>query len=81
MISCLQLSVRTGGFDTCNLPDMERGKIALIVRLTTDLALVIIMFLELLRLRGRGGGMYGLGLLPWKQVRWSRFVVVLSIPS
>jgi len=76
----LQLSVRTGGFDTCNLPDMERNKIALISRLTTHLALVFIMFLGLLRLRGRGGGMFGLGLLLWKQVRWCQFVVILSSP-
>jgi hypothetical protein len=61
---------------------MQRGKIALIGMFTTDLALVIIMFLGLLRLRGRGGGMYGLGLLLWKQVRWCQFAItmVLSIP-
>jgi len=61
---------------------MERNKIALIGMFTTDLALVIIMFLGLFRLRGRGGGMFGLGLLLWKQVKWCQFVivVVLSVP-
>jgi hypothetical protein len=49
---------------------MERDKTALIIMLTTDLALVFIMFLGLFRLRGRGGGMFGLGRLLWKQVRW-----------
>jgi len=61
---------------------MERNRIALIGMFTTDLALVIIMFLGLFRLRGRGGGMFGLGLLLWKQVKWCQFVivVVLSVP-
>jgi hypothetical protein len=63
---------------------MERQKIALIIMLTTDLALVFIMFLGLFRLRSRGGGTFGLGRLLWKQVRWCQFVVVvvpsLSIP-
>jgi hypothetical protein len=59
---------------------MEREKTALIIMLTTDLALVFIMFLGLFRLRSRGGGMFGLGLLLWKQVRWYQFVVVV-VPS
>ena len=72
---------RAGGFDTCNLPNMERDKIALISMLITDLALVFVMFLGLFHLRGRGGGMSGLGLLLWKQVRcqWCRFVVVVIL--
>ena len=48
---------------------MESNKIALISMLTTDLSLVFIMFLGLFRLYGRGGGMFGLGRLLWKQVR------------
>ena len=80
MLSCLQLhSQWTGGVDTCNAPNMERDKLALIGMFATDLALVAIMFLGLFRLRGRGGGMFGLGLLLWKQVRWYQFVVA-SIP-
>ena len=50
---------------------MQRDKVALISMLATDLILVFIMFLGLFRLRGRGGGMFGLGLLLWKQVRRS----------
>jgi len=52
---------------------MERDKTALITLLTIDVALVSIMFLGLLRLRGRGGGMYGIVRLLWKQVRWWQF--------
>ena len=46
-----------------------------------DIALVLAMFVGLLRLRDRGGGMFGLARLLWKQVRWWRFLVdaVLSI--
>jgi hypothetical protein len=81
VLSRLQVFARTGGFDTCNLPNMERDKTALISMLTTDLTLVFIMFLGSFRLRGRGGGMFGLGLILWKQVRWCHLVVfvVLSI--
>jgi len=60
---------------------MERDKIALISMLATDLTLVFIMFLGLFRLRGRGGGMFGLGLLLWKQVRWCQFVIVVVSQS
>jgi len=61
---------------------MERDKIALVIMLIADLALVFIMFLGLFRLRGRGGGVFGIAHLLWKQVRWCQFVetVVLSIP-
>ena len=52
---------------------MERDKNAFVTLLTIDLALVSIMFLGLLRLRGRGGGMFGIARLLWKQVKWWQF--------
>jgi hypothetical protein len=52
---------------------MERDKSALITLVTTDVALVSIMFLGLLRLRGRVGGIFGIARLLWKQVRWWQF--------
>lgn len=51
------------------LPNMERDKLAFIIMFVTDIVLVSIMFLGLIRVRGRGGGMLGLGSLLWKQVR------------
>jgi hypothetical protein len=50
------------------LPDMERDKLAVVTMLAIDIVLVFIMFLGLLRLRRRGGGMFALGRLLWKQV-------------
>jgi len=62
------------GFDTCMLPNMERDKLAFIITFAIDLTLVLTMFLGLLRLRGRGGGMFGLARLLWKQgVIWLLF--------
>jgi len=60
---------------------MERDKVPLTTMAVIDVALVLAMFLGLLRLRDRGGGMFGLVRLLWKQVRWWQFLVaaVLSI--
>ncbi len=60
---------------------MERDKVPLTVMVVIDIALILAMFLGLLRLRDRGGGMFGLVRLLWKQVRWWQFLVaaVLSI--
>jgi hypothetical protein len=52
---------------------MERDKTAFITLLTIDVALVSIMFLGLLRLRGRGGSVFGIARLLWKQVRWRQY--------
>ena len=51
------------------LPNLERDKLAFIVTFAIDIILVLSMFLGLLRLRGRGGGTFGLARLLWKQVR------------
>ncbi len=61
---------------------MERDKVPLTVMVVIDIALILAMFLGLLRLRDRGGGMFGLVRLLWKQVGWWQFLVaaVLSIP-
>jgi len=83
VLNCVQLrSEWLPGFDTCTLPNMERDKLAYIITFAIDLTLVLIMFLGLLRLRGRGGGMFGLARLLWKQVRpWQLSEAeVFSIP-
>ena len=38
----------------------------------TDIALILIMLVGLLRLRTGGGGWFDLGRLLWKQVSWQR---------
>jgi hypothetical protein len=47
---------------------MERNKLAFIITFAVDIILVLTMFLGLLRLRGRGRGVFGLARLLWKQV-------------
>jgi hypothetical protein len=61
---------------------MERDKLVIIIMLAADILLVLTMFLGLLRLRDRAGGLFGLARLLWKQVRSCHFlrVVVISIP-
>jgi len=51
------------------LPNMEQNKLAFIITFAIDVILVLTMFLGLLRLCGRGGGVFGLARLLWKQVR------------
>ena len=51
------------------LPNMEYDKLTFIIMFVTDVVLVFIMFFGLIRMRGRNGGMFGLGTLLWKQVR------------
>jgi hypothetical protein len=61
---------------------MHRDKLAIIFMFTADVALVLLKFLGLLHLRDRGGGMFGLGRLLWKQVRPWQFsgAVLLLVP-
>jgi hypothetical protein len=50
------------------LPNMESEKLAVVIMLVTDIVLVLTMLLGLLRWNRRGGGMFELGRLLWKQV-------------
>ena len=56
---------------------MERDKVPVTVMVCIDVALVVAMFIGLLRLRGRVGGLFGLVRLLWKQVRWWQFLVAV----
>ena len=55
---------------TINTPSNTAALIAMAV---TDIILLLIMFVGLLRLRRHGGGRFGLARLLWKQVRWLFF--------
>jgi hypothetical protein len=46
----------------------ERSSLNLIAMLITDIALLVIMLVGLLRVRTSGGGTFGLSKLLWKQV-------------
>jgi len=52
----------------CSIANLEDNKLAVIAILISDVVLLVIMFIGLLRLRHRGGGRFGLGRLLWKQV-------------
>jgi hypothetical protein len=63
-------STWSDGFDTCNMPNRGHDIFSPIMMISVDVASIFIKFLGLLRLRSRGGGMFDLGRLLWKQVRW-----------
>ena len=58
---------------TINTP---KNKAALISMAVTDIILLLIMLVGLLRLRVPGGGTFGLAHLLWKQV-WSLFSLIV----
>jgi len=72
-------SPQTGG---CTPPTMERDKVPVTVMVCIDVALVVAMFIGLLRLRGRVGGLFGLVRLLWKQgVIWFLFATGAGITT
>lgn len=52
----------------CITPNIDTTKLNIITTLTTDIALLLIMLIGLLRLGFNEPGVYGLGRLMWKQV-------------
>jgi hypothetical protein len=52
----------------CAVLNIESIKPNIIVTLITDITLLLIMLVGLLRLRRYGAGTFGLGRLLWKQV-------------
>lgn len=58
--------------ERCVLHDTESNKPNIIVTLITDIILLLIMLIGLLRLRRYGVGTFGLGQLLWKQVGISK---------
>ena len=61
----------------CVLHDTESNKPNIIVTLITDITLLLIMLIGLLRLRRFGVGTFGLGQVLWKQVGVSVGAVAL----
>ena len=69
-LSHLQLRVWTPDKDTCSIANPEKSPLNLnsIFALATDIVLLSIMVIGFLRLRCRGGGLFALAQLLWKQV-------------
>jgi hypothetical protein len=53
----------------CTLLNVDSTKPAIIGSFFSDIALLLIMLIGLLRLRREGGGAFALGRTLWKQVR------------
>jgi hypothetical protein len=60
-------SSRVAG-QNCTILNTETSKLNTIVSLVTDLVLLLIMLVGMIRLRRYGGGTFGLGQLMWNQV-------------
>ncbi len=61
---------------TINTPSNTAALMSMAV---TDIILLLIMFVGLLRLRRHGGGTFGLARLLWKQVRWLFSLIVVTL--
>lgn len=71
MYNCSQLhSAWSPENDACMLPNMESEKLAVIIMVVADIVLILTMLLGLLRWKSHSGGMFEIGRLLWKQVRW-----------
>jgi len=65
----------------CVISDTERSKPTIIVTLITDVILLVIMLVGLIRIRQYGGGAFGLGRLLWKQgVIWLLLATIAEVP-
>ena len=49
--------------------NFDKTKFAVVTSLITDILLLLIMLIGLLRMRIEGGGTFSLGRILWKQVR------------
>jgi len=63
---------------SCGPPNTHSNILAITAMLVSDMALLLIMLIGLLRLRYRGGGMFELGQLLWKQGVIYLFVATIA---
>ena len=64
-LSQLQIGAASG---SCNVANVRSTKLNMIALLITDIALLLIMLIRLLRLGFNEPGIYALGHLMWRQV-------------
>jgi hypothetical protein len=58
---------------TCAVINFESSKVTVVLALVTDVLLLLIMLIGLLRMRFEAGGALSLGRILWKQVQWWQF--------
>jgi hypothetical protein len=63
---------------SCVLTNMRTNKLNIIISLTSDVVLLLIMLVGLLRLRLEIAE-FGLGRVLWNQVRWWRYLLALIL--
>ena len=63
------------------MTNFDSTKYSIIGSLFSDLALLLIMLVGLLRMRREGSGAFALGRTLWKQVRWWQFPVAVVLPN
>jgi hypothetical protein len=67
--------------NACALLNVDSTKPAIIGSLFSDVVLLLIMLIGLLRLRCEGGGAFALGRTLWRQVRWRQFILAAVLPN
>ena len=63
------------------MTNFDSTKYSIIGSLFSDLALLLIMLVGLLRMRREGSGAFALGRTLWKQVRWWPFPLAVVLPN
>jgi hypothetical protein len=66
---------------TCIVHNFDSTKPAIIGSLVSDIGLLLIMLIGLLRLRRESGGFLALGRTLWRQVRWWQFPLAVVFPK
>jgi len=67
--------------DSCNVLNVESTKLNIIITLGTDIILLLIMLVGLLRLNLHESGAFGLGRLMWKQgLVWLFIATIAEVP-
>jgi len=65
----------------CVVQSVQSFQLALMVALITNIILLLIVVVGLLRLRSPGGGSFGLQRMLWNQVRWFLFPFAVALSS
>jgi hypothetical protein len=60
---------------------LESTKLTVVVSLVSDILLLLIMLIGLLRMRLKAGRAFGVGSILWKQVRWWPFLLTMILTN
>ena len=64
---------------TCAPDHIKNSALKIVTTSVTDIALLLIMLVGLFRLRNRGGGVFRLAQLLWRQVRYWFLLTVVHL--